>query len=779
MRYNCLDQRVARSGSPCPSDDCWVFDADKGVCSLRPDQQCVSLTCSHDSFNVEFGENFFGVSDVSDFDAKFNVQHNNGRFQINCALGDCGMTAKTNGDGTVLKYDMQISADASPISVAGLTLYNGPSSDLYVSCEYSTSVSIASNKFEVQAASADADLHQTGDLSSGFHLNLYSDSGFSDVIGETIFIGQRIWARVEWGVHSAQTQVNFYVNNCEVHLEDTPPVVASIVEENCYSSALGVTKVGNQWIVPENSAFTFTSFSSNGQQVKSQEVTVKCDVKLCLLSDNKCNINTEESQCPRAGTGYKFTPNGCSAGQVPSEGECATPSVPCDTSYRSWPQTHAGDPQFLLKYTLLVELEGERAPCGQAANNADGIAAAIIALGAYADNGSGTDNGRDEMLEVIEGIYDDAHYGGDKHDFDYLHPIWIGHGGPARAKPGEWSSNEIKADDDRVSPCDTPGEVGDLLFCYDKVKCQIREFMNYLFTHETNRFDQEFQDAAWAWFTAESGTGKEWPVGGHSLYVRAFIQVSWEVVANTRSASAYKVAKWLYSVDFMKYQVSTEYSCEEPYLSQDTIHAWLSSRPCPNWFEGYFKTTLWPQTALAEVGGNPNRQLRPTVAYPLVEGVPSNYILEELYLDMLWNAAPVGEVKLDHLDYSFSMTKWTILGDHNLDLDNLQQSAHDWLDNTIDIFGKKFWANPDVAAQLVSWSENYTVSYQLLVKYALLKALEVTETRAPCGADPSMEDNIWKRLTEMVTVEGANHGKDKFFDEIQEIYRSEGSRLGL
>merc|ERR1712062_245696 len=144
---------------------------------------------------------------------------------------------------------------------------------------------------------------------------------------------------------------------------------------------------------------------------------------------------------------------------------------------------------------------------------------------------------------------------------------------------------------------------------------------------------------------------------------------------------------------------------------------------------------------------------RETVAYPLVEGLPSNYILEELLLDFLWNVPLVdgtGVVTLDHLDYTFSMTKWTILGTHSLDLDNLQQSAHDWLDETIRIFSEKFWADQDVAAQLKAWSQDYVVSAQLMTKYVLILEVEA-EGRAPCGENASVADNVWKGITDLTT----------------------------
>jgi hypothetical protein len=323
----------ATAGSQlCPSDECWDFNAGTGECTIKPDQQCITLTCNHDSMVLNFGANFYGVGDgaISEFESKFGTTWDaaTSRFTIDCPLGGCDMAVETNADGSVLKYSMQVATHGSNmIQVAGLTLYNRPAAaTLDASCEYSTSVSIASDQMEVIAATADANLHKAGDLSDGFHLNLYSESTRTNEIVDTVFIGQRIWAQVEWDVISAQTQVNYYVNNCNVHLDDTPDVVASIVEGNCYSSALGVTKLGSSWIVADNSAFTFSSFSSNGHSAQSQQVTVKCDVKLCLLSDNKCTINTVQNQCPRIGSGYVFTPNGCTnAYNNQDDGTCTAP----------------------------------------------------------------------------------------------------------------------------------------------------------------------------------------------------------------------------------------------------------------------------------------------------------------------------------------------------------------------------------------------------------------------------------------------------------------------
>lgn len=106
-----------------------------------------------------FGGNFFGVADgdVGAFDDKFHASFSEGKFHINCGLGECGMVPSINDDGSTLRYDVQISTNTlTPLNIVDgdqtLTLYQGAAAaSLDASCEYSTSVEITSSAFDVQA----------------------------------------------------------------------------------------------------------------------------------------------------------------------------------------------------------------------------------------------------------------------------------------------------------------------------------------------------------------------------------------------------------------------------------------------------------------------------------------------------------------------------------------------------------------------------------------------------------------------------------------------------
>ena len=80
------------------------------VNSKKANSDCISLSCAHDSVHLEFDGNFFGVADgdVNSFESKFNTKFADGKFHINCDLGDCGMSVSTNDDGSELTYAIQV-----------------------------------------------------------------------------------------------------------------------------------------------------------------------------------------------------------------------------------------------------------------------------------------------------------------------------------------------------------------------------------------------------------------------------------------------------------------------------------------------------------------------------------------------------------------------------------------------------------------------------------------------------------------------------------------------
>ena len=58
-----------------------------------------------------------------------------------------------------------------------------------------------------------------------------------------------------------------------------------------------------------------------------------------------------------------------------------------------------------------------------------------------------------------------------------------------------------------------------------------------------------------------------------SFSARSFVEMVGNIIQDERSEEAYKIAKWFYSVDWMKFMVASEYVCDEPYLNKQDIHS--------------------------------------------------------------------------------------------------------------------------------------------------------------------------------------------------------------
>ena len=74
------------------------------------------MVCAHDSVKIDFDGKLFGLSegDSDIFDPKLKTNFSDGRFHMDCGLGDCGMKVSTNEDGSELNYQIEIVSNTRP-----------------------------------------------------------------------------------------------------------------------------------------------------------------------------------------------------------------------------------------------------------------------------------------------------------------------------------------------------------------------------------------------------------------------------------------------------------------------------------------------------------------------------------------------------------------------------------------------------------------------------------------------------------------------------------------
>jgi len=147
---------------------------------------------------------------------------------------------------------------------------------------------------------------QIGSFNGGFKLNFFTDDAMASPANSAFYIGQTVYASIDWSVSSLQTLMKFYIDSCTISSEG---VDVEIIKQNCYASELGVKQLQSDKMVAEKSKFQFISFTlaTNALEASAE---VSCSVKMCLLSENSCQIQltTQDAACP-VQEGFSFKAN--------------------------------------------------------------------------------------------------------------------------------------------------------------------------------------------------------------------------------------------------------------------------------------------------------------------------------------------------------------------------------------------------------------------------------------------------------------------------------------
>ena len=111
MRVSTALLSAAAAESPCPSEKCWSFDEATGNCELL--SGCAEVSCDANAMRIEFVPEYFGVG--KDGKAEFADSYfDNGKYFVNCNIGECGMRADYNEDGDIV-FSVEIQDDQKSI----------------------------------------------------------------------------------------------------------------------------------------------------------------------------------------------------------------------------------------------------------------------------------------------------------------------------------------------------------------------------------------------------------------------------------------------------------------------------------------------------------------------------------------------------------------------------------------------------------------------------------------------------------------------------------------
>ena len=287
-----IRQPKPKGDSPCPSLNCWDYEADIGTCVLK--NGCTSVQCGDTEMLLSFvpalfGANVEGVTPVAGelTDIEMNGKSVKG-YQIRCGLGECDMTYKAAG-GT-LTFQMNLMKD-----LVGKQDFNGVSVlmgtrdiSIGITCDYPMKIEVSSEKYTIMDVSTSGSVGGKGSLATGFKLNLAGQSG------DSILLGAMMDVTASWAVKTLP-DISFYFSQCSIVHEAT---TINVIQDGCYAKAL---KVGPKASTDSTQVgFSFKTFMVSGATSNAQ--VVKCTIQLCTDTCDPAKP-TQDSQCP---TGDNF-----------------------------------------------------------------------------------------------------------------------------------------------------------------------------------------------------------------------------------------------------------------------------------------------------------------------------------------------------------------------------------------------------------------------------------------------------------------------------------------
>jgi len=293
-----IRQPKPKGDSPCPSLNCWDYNADTGTCSLK--SGCTTVTCGDTDMVLSFVPALFGASvdGVSPAageltDIEMNGESQKG-YQIRCGLGECDMTYKAAG-GT-LTFEMSLKKD-----LVGKQNFNGVSVlmgtrdiSIGITCEYPMKIEVSSDKYNIMDVTTSGSIGGKGSLATGFELNL---AGQSD---DVILLGAMMDVTASWAVKKLP-DISFYFTECGIVQEET---TVNVIQSGCYANAL---KVGPKASTDSTQVgFSFKTFMVSGAKTNAQ--VVKCTIQLCTETCDPAKPS-QDSECP-TGNNYDYSVKG-------------------------------------------------------------------------------------------------------------------------------------------------------------------------------------------------------------------------------------------------------------------------------------------------------------------------------------------------------------------------------------------------------------------------------------------------------------------------------------
>jgi len=288
--------------NPCPSD-CWDWNASDATCKIKAGAvngvlaNCFAVTCNFGTMEVEVQPKLFGL-DGNDtvFANGATFDSGSSSFKYDEPLGDSHQEISIVNDTLNVAVDFELGMGSVSLGNSSVVdVFLAPvSSAVTFTCEYDTTVEVASQNLTVNGATAIGATSATGSLVDGFALSLWTDQNMTDAVtDDNLFIGAKVYGSLDWSVTAAN--LTFTVDECTVESDGKE---VAFIKDGCFSNTLGAEPKASSGNVEKN--FAFNSFTLGDAQNIQMNATVACTVVVC--ESGNCNT---PSSCPVV-TGYDY-----------------------------------------------------------------------------------------------------------------------------------------------------------------------------------------------------------------------------------------------------------------------------------------------------------------------------------------------------------------------------------------------------------------------------------------------------------------------------------------
>jgi hypothetical protein len=245
---------------------------------------------------VEVNQELFGLAGNDTVFAN-GATYDSGKFTYAQPLGD------SNQAISIVNETLNVAVDFE-LGMGSVSLGNSSTVDVYLApvssavtftCEYETTVQVASQNLTVNGATAIGATSATGSLVEGFDLTLWTDQNMTDAVtDDNLFIGAKVYGSLDWSVTTA-VNLTFAIDECTVKSDNKE---VAFIKDGCYSNTLGADKKADSGNTEKN--FAFNSFTLGDAQNIQMNATVACTVVVCETGN--C---PEPVACPVV-TGYDY-----------------------------------------------------------------------------------------------------------------------------------------------------------------------------------------------------------------------------------------------------------------------------------------------------------------------------------------------------------------------------------------------------------------------------------------------------------------------------------------